>query len=191
MSAFRNNQVQLAWFGGLSGVQARRLVPGSEAIAQVYKDQFFKSYIIANTRTGLKNSKNLTQDIAGKTFTYGSKGSTSGRLMPAFFIQQQLGQKPAELFSKTGFSGDHSRTIALVQAGAFDLGAVNYKVWENEVKAGKIDASKVRGIWETPTYPDYQWTVRGDVDKRYGEGTADKIRYACENLHNKKSPGKL
>src|SRR5690554_502107 len=27
VSAFRNNQVQLAWFGGLSGVQARRLVP--------------------------------------------------------------------------------------------------------------------------------------------------------------------
>ncbi|MFQ3176868.1 MAG: phosphonate transport system substrate-binding protein, partial [Psychromonas sp.] len=32
ITAFRNNQVQLAWFGGLSGVQARGLVPGSEAI---------------------------------------------------------------------------------------------------------------------------------------------------------------
>ena len=41
VTAFRNNQVQLAWFGGLSGVQARRLVPNSQAIAQGYEDQFF------------------------------------------------------------------------------------------------------------------------------------------------------
>ena len=43
VSAFRNNQVQLAWFGGLSGVQARRLVPGSEAIAQGVEDQAFQT----------------------------------------------------------------------------------------------------------------------------------------------------
>ena len=50
ITAFRNDQVQLAWFGGLSGVQARELVEGSEAIAQGYEDQFFKTYIIANSR---------------------------------------------------------------------------------------------------------------------------------------------
>ena len=31
VTAFRNDQVQLAWFGGLSGVRARLLVDGSEA----------------------------------------------------------------------------------------------------------------------------------------------------------------
>ena len=41
VTAFRNNQVQLAWFGGLSGVQARRLVPGSQAIAQGYRRPVF------------------------------------------------------------------------------------------------------------------------------------------------------
>ena len=38
VTAFRNNQVQLAWFGGLSGVRARNLVAGSEAIAQGFED---------------------------------------------------------------------------------------------------------------------------------------------------------
>jgi phosphonate transport system substrate-binding protein len=41
VTAFRNNQVQLAWFGGLSGVQARLLVPDSEALAQGVEDQHF------------------------------------------------------------------------------------------------------------------------------------------------------
>jgi len=82
VTAFRNNQVQLAWLGGLSGVQARRLVPGSEAIAQGYEDQFFKTYLIAHRSSGLIASAEFPSGIVGKSFTFGAKGSTSGRLMP-------------------------------------------------------------------------------------------------------------
>jgi phosphonate transport system substrate-binding protein len=163
VTAFRNNQVQLAWFGGLSGVQARRLVPGSQAIAQGFEDPFFKTYLIAHSSSGLENSADFPAAIAGKTFTFGSKGSTSGRLMPEYHIRQQFKDTPQNIFSKVGFSGDHSRTIALVQSGAYQVGAVNYKVWAKELAAGKIDPTKVKIIWETPPYPDYQWTVRGDV----------------------------
>ena len=50
VTAFTNNQVQLAWFGGFTGVQARRQVPGSDAIAQGAEDVAFKSFMIANSR---------------------------------------------------------------------------------------------------------------------------------------------
>ena len=168
VTAFRNNQVQLAWFGGLSGVQARRLVPGSQAIAQGTEDPFFTSYIIAHSSAGLEPNDNFPTGIAGKTFTFGSKGSTSGRLMPEYFISENLRDTPDKLFSKVGYSGDHSRTIALVQSGAYQLGAVNYKVWDKALAAGKIDRDKVKVIWRTPSYPDYQWTVRGDVNDSWG-----------------------
>ena len=168
VTAFRNNQVQLAWFGGLSGVQARRLVPGSQAIAQGTEDPFFTSYIIAHSSAGLEPSDNFPAGIAGKTFTFGSKGSTSGRLMPEYFISENLRDTPDKLFSKVGYSGDHSRTIALVQSGAYQLGAVNYKVWDKALAASKIDRDKVKVIWRTPSYPDYQWTVRGDVNDSWG-----------------------
>lgn len=185
ITAFRNDQVQLAWFGGLSGVQARELVEGSEAIAQGYEDQFFKSYIIANASTGLNVSDEFPQGIAGKTFTFGSKGSTSGRLMPEFYVREHTGKSPEEVFSRVGFSGDHSRTIALVQSGAFEVGAVNYSVWDTELKSGKVDPSKVKVLWTTPTYPDYQWTIRGDVNARYGEGFKAKVTEALLNMKDK------
>lgn len=178
VTAFRNNQVQLAWFGGLSGVQARRLVPGSQAIAQGYEDQFFKTYLIAHSSSELKSSKEFPLDIAGKTFTFGSKGSTSGRLMPEFHIRENLNKAPQEIFAKVGFSGDHSRTIALVQSGAYQVGAVNFKVWDKELAAGKIDSTKVRVIWETPTYPDYQWTVRNDVTPVWGADFQQRLTTA-------------
>jgi phosphonate transport system substrate-binding protein len=184
VTAFRNNQVQLAWFGGLSGVRARALVPGSQAIAQGKEDEAFVTYFIAHTSTGLKESKEFPKGIAGKTFSFGSKGSTSGRLMPEYYIREAFGKAPDQVFDRVGFSGDHSRTIAVVQSGAYQVGALNFQVWERELKEGKIDTDKVRVIWRTPTYPDYQWTIRGDVDKRFGKGFSDKVKNALLSMND-------
>jgi phosphonate transport system substrate-binding protein len=182
VTAFRNDQVQLAWFGGLSGVRARLLVDGSEAIAQGVEDPNFQTYFIAHASTGLQPSESFPAGIAGKVFTFGSKGSTSGRLMPEFYIRQHFGKTPEQAFDKVGFSGNHSKTIALVQSGAYQVGAVNYKVWERELKDGKIDPAKVSVIWKTPTYPDYQWSIRGDVDARWGDGFKEKVKAALLNM---------
>lgn len=182
VTAFKNDQVQMAWFGGLSGLQARLAVPGSQAIVQGEEDKQFTTYFIANAKTGLKEGAELPKSIAGKTFTFGAKDSTSGRLMPEYFIRQVFGKSPEEVFARVGFSGDHSKTIALVQSGAYDIGAVNYTVWNLDLKEGKIDPSKVTIFWKTPTYQDYQFTVRGDVDKEYGAGFTAKLTKALVDL---------
>ncbi|PCM46403.1 putative selenate ABC transporter substrate-binding protein [Marinobacter sp. ANT_B65] len=185
VSAFRNNQVQLAWFGGLSGVQARRLVKGSEAIAQGVEDEAFETYFIANTNTGIEPAaefSDLEDQLKGKTFTFGSKGSTSGRLMPEFYIRDTFGGKPEEFFGRVGFSGNHTRTLRLVEAGTYDIGALNFQVWEKELGDGNIDTDAVQVIWKTPAYPDYQWTIRGDVNERFGENFKQRVKEALLNL---------
>ena len=182
VQAFKNNEVQLAWFGGLSGVQARIAVPESVAVAQGAEDPDFISYFIANTSTGLSFSEEFPKAIKDKTFTFGSKGSTSGRLMPEYFIREAYGMAPREVFKRVGFSGDHSKTLALVQAGSYEVGAMNFKVWQKEVDAGKVDPNKVQVIWRTPPYPDYNWTIRGDVEKTYGKGFINKVQQALINI---------
>ena len=182
VTAFRNNQVQLAWFGGLSGVRARALVSGSTAIAQGVEDPEFQTYFIAHSSTELKKSSNFPIMIAGKTFTFGSKGSTSGRLMPEFYIRKNFSNSPNKVFSRVGYSGNHSRTISLVESGAFQIGATNFQVWKKDLAAGKIDTSKVAVIWETPSYPDYNWSIRGDVDKNFGSGLTERVKTALLNL---------
>lgn len=188
VTAFVNDQVQLAWFGGLTGVQAKLKVPGSEALAQGIDDPNFKSYFIAHSSAGVDKSAAFPAGLAGKTFTFGSRSSTSGRLMPEFYIRENTKKTPDQFFSRIGFSGDHSQTIALVQSGAYEAGAVSYLVWESELKAGKIDAAKVKVVWESPTYPDYHWVIRGDVDKTFGAGFKEKLRAALTGL---KEPGIL
>ncbi len=178
VSVFRSDQVQLAWFGGLTGVRARQLVPGASAVAQGVEDTAFRSYIIAHASTGLQRGEELPEALRGMSLTFGSKSSTSGRLMPEYFLRQHYGEAPDEMFERVGFSGNHSRTIALVQSGAYQLGALNFQVWDAELAAGNIDTSQVRVIWESPAYPDYQWTARGDLDSRWGEGFSQRLTEA-------------
>ncbi len=186
VTAFVNGQVQLAWFGGVTGVQARAALPGARAIAQGAEDVQFRSYMIANASAGLKPSPELPRGIAGKTFSFGARTSTSGRVMPEYFLRQAFGGKsPEEIFSRVGFSGDHSRTIQVVQSGAYDLGVLDYSVWDLDRKAGKIDDAKVSVVWESPPFPDYHWTLRGDVDAIYGAGFSEKLAAAVIGITDK------
>ena len=182
VAAFKNDEVQLAWFGGLSGVKARRSVPGSVAIAQGVEDTKFVTYFIANTVTGLSETGDFPAGIKGKSFTFGSKGSTSGRLMPEFYTRQHFKAPPLAVFGRVGFSGDHSKTLALVQSGSYQVGALNFKVWHTELEAGRVDTSKVRIIWRTPSYVDYNWTIRGDVESKYGKGFIERVQAALVGM---------
>jgi phosphonate transport system substrate-binding protein len=177
VTAFTNNQVQFAWFGGFTGVQAVRAVPNSQTLAQGAEDAAFTSVMIANTATGLQPSKDLPKAIAGRTFTFGARASTSGRVFPEHFIRLAFpGKSPEEIFNRVGFSGDHSRTVQLVQTGAFEVGILDSIVWKTEVKAGTVDPKLVSVIWESPPFPDYHWVARGDLDKVYGAGFTQKIQ---------------
>jgi phosphonate transport system substrate-binding protein len=179
VQAFKNGDIQLAWFGGLTGVQARAAVEGSHAIAQGKVDPAYKSYFIAHKDSGLEPSESFPMGLAGKSFTFGSERSTSGRLMPEHFILQNTGKSPAEfLGSEMSFSGSHDTTAKLVQAGTFEAGALSYKTYDKMVAAGSIDPEVCRIIWTTPTYPDYNWTAHPSLDQTFGVGTMDRLQRA-------------
>ena len=174
---FKNGDVQLAWFGGLTGVQARQAVPGAEAIAQGESDPQFYSYFIAHKDTGLELSEDFPADIGKHTFTFGSESSTSGRLMPEFYLRENTGQAPADYFENpVGFSGSHDKTVELVESGQYAIGAVNYSVYDRRVDEGKTDPDVARVIWKTPFYADYNWTLRPDIDAAYGGGFSERLR---------------
>ncbi len=174
---FKNGDVQLAWFGGLTGVQARRAVDGARAIAQGESDPQFYSYFIAHRDSGLEPSDEFPSALGSLKFTFGSESSTSGRLMPEFYIREHTGQAPADFFEHpVGFSGSHDKTVELVESGQFQAGAVNYVVYDKRVAGGDTDPEVVRAIWKTPFYADYNWTVRPDVDASFGNGFTDRLQ---------------
>lgn len=183
VTAFKVGDLELVWFGGLTGVQARLQVPGSDAIAQRESDEQFHSLFIANKKSKIKPIKDLSslKELKDHTFTFGSESSTSGRLMPQYFLKQ-AGVKLEDFKGQPGFSGDHDKTIKLVEAGTYEVGAVNEKVWEKRVKEKEVNLNNVEVIWRTPSYYDYHWVIHPDVKKNYGEDFVKKVQNAFLKL---------
>jgi phosphonate transport system substrate-binding protein len=179
VSAFRVGDLDLVWYGGLTGVQARLQVPGAEAVAQRDIDAEFHSLFIANTTTGLQPFEEPSglAALAGHTFTFGSDTSTSGRLMPQHFLEQ-AGVELSDFEGEVGFSGGHDKTIALVEAGTYDAGAVNEQVWASRVESGEVDTSKVTVLYRTPAYFDYHWVLHPSVAADFGPGFPERVREA-------------
>lgn len=179
VTAFRNGDLDLVWFGGLTGVQARLQTPGARAIVQRDIDPDFRSVFIASADSGIEPFDELEglQSLAGRRFTFGSESSTSGRLMPQHFLAE-AGVSPEDFDGEPGFSGAHDATIQLVEAGSYEAGALNEAVWDERRAAGEVDESRVIELWRTPPYPDYHWVLRPDAEERFGEGFAERVQAA-------------
>ena len=152
------DRVDLAWLGGFTFVQTRLKTGNAIPLVQREQDEKFTSKFISADA-----NVNSLQDLKGKTFAFGSVSSTSGSLMPRYFMQKD-GIVPEQFFSRVAFSGAHDATVAWVQAGKVDAGVLNASVWDKLVAAGKVDTAKVKVFATTPTYYDYNWTVRGSLD---------------------------
>ncbi len=184
---FKNGDIHLAWFGGLTGVQARQAVPGAHAIVQGVEDPNYYSYFVAHESTGLTRSEKFPAEIAKLKFTFGSTMSTSGRLMPEHFIREATGKSPDEFFEHDyGFSGSHNKTAEQVQSGAYEAGVLNYKVYESMVEDKKIDPNVCRIIWKTPYYADYNFTAHPQLETMFGEGFTARLQQALVDLDDPK-----
>jgi phosphonate transport system substrate-binding protein len=184
VSAFRRGDLDLVWFGALTGVQARLQKPGARVIAQRDIDASFQSFFIANTASGIKpiaNQKGLTA-LVGKRFTFGSESSTSGRLMPQYFLGQAGVRLSDFAGGAPGFSSSHDATIALVQSGAYQAGVVNEELWKSSLSSGRTDPKKVIVIWRTPGYANYHWLAQPNLDQRFGKGFTTRLQSTFLNL---------
>lgn len=183
VTAFRNGDLDLVFFGGLTGVQARLQVPGAKAIAQRDVDAEFHSVFIANKESGIRPIDGIEglEALAGGTFTFGSEVSTSGRLMPQFFLGK-AGVTLEDFEGEPGFSGSHDRTIELVEAGTYEAGVLNEAVWDERRRAGEVDTDRVREVFRTPPFNDYHWVMHPSVEEDLGAGFTQKAQAALLGL---------
>ena len=181
VEALANKQVDLAWFGGFTFVQAS-VRSGGKAVPLVQReeDEKFRSVFISSDPA----IKGLA-DLKGKTLSFGSQSSTSGHLMPRSFLLQ-ANIDPDKDLKRVAYSGAHDATIAAVAAGKVDAGALNISVWDKFVADKKVDTRKVFVIFTTPPYFDYNWTVHADMPAAQRE----KLTQAFLDLNKNTAEGK-
>ncbi|MFQ5989781.1 MAG: putative selenate ABC transporter substrate-binding protein [Candidatus Methylomirabilales bacterium] len=154
-------KLDVVWYGGFTSVQAVRRAGGKATrLAMRKEDAQFKSVFVTRPDTGIKN----LGDLKGKTFSFGSVSSTSGHLMPRYFLLKNGINPERDFAQKPAFSGAHDATALWVQGGKVDAGALNFLIWEKLVKTKKIGTNKVKVFWTTPPYVDYVWVARSEID---------------------------
>lgn len=172
LEMFVNKEVEMAFFGGYTFVKAHNQV---QAIPLVSRDADtkFKSVVLVRTDN---NSQNL-MDLKGARFSFGSRLSTSGHLMPRRFLHD-MNLIPETFFSAVEYSGAHDKTARWVVEGKVDAGVANAQVINNMLDDGRLDSEKVRILWRSPNYQDYVWAVQSYLNKK----TLNNIRDAFLNL---------
>ena len=153
-------KIDLAWLGGFTYVQARLRTGGAATpIVQRAEDQVFTSKFIVPTASTART----LADLKGDTFVFGAPSSTSGSLMPRYFLMQ-AGINPEKDFKTVAFSGAHDATVAFVASGRAEAGVVNSSVLDKLIEEKSPNAARVRVLATTPPFYDYNWTVRPGLD---------------------------
>jgi phosphonate transport system substrate-binding protein len=165
VEAISNDRVDIAYFGGFTYVQASARA-GVVPLVQREGDQTFHSLFITQPDSHIHS----LADLKGHTFAFGDVNSTSGHLMPAYFMRQES-VDPA-VIEKAVYTGGHDATALAVANRKIDAGAMDELVFARMTKEGKLSKSQVRVFYTTPPFFDYVWAARKGLDPAMAQAFA-------------------
>jgi phosphonate transport system substrate-binding protein len=189
VTALATGRAHVAWLGAVTTAQAMVQTRNQITVLGCRDiDKGFVSYFIANSSTGLQPVKDLAELASqaqgkGWSFTFGSRSSTSGHLMPRKFFLDQAKQPPERVFRAVAYSGSHDVVMQQVAAGAHQVGAMNYASWD---KAPADLKAKAPIIYKTPPFTNYALVARNDL----GPALIGELRKALLAMDNSTEEGR-
>ncbi len=173
IEAMRFNKVQVAWYGNKAAMEAVDRANG-EVFAQVgYADGTwgYHALLITHKDSPYKNVDDVIKNGKNINFGIGDPNSTSGFLVPTYYIFAQRNIEPRNTF-KTVRNASHGANIQAVLAKQLDVATNNTEDY-GRLEATKPElASQIRVIWKSPLIPSDPFVWRKDLDQQ----TKDKIR---------------
>lgn len=160
LQSFVNQDVHLAFFGGLTYVRAEEAA-GAEPLVLRDVDVAFRSCYV----TGADDQRLFLEDFEDSAFSFGPELSTSGHLMPRYFMQR-AGIVPEAFFRSVQHSEGHDQTALQVADSVVDIGVMNCSIYDELVEAGTISDREVRLLTKTPAYVNYVWAIQPAIDEQ-------------------------
>ena len=171
VEAVTASKVDIAYLGGFTYVQASAR-SGIAPLVQRPRDQSFHSLFITQPGSAIKSLADLT----GHSFAFGDVNSTSGHLMPSYYMR--LEHVDSSVIDRAIYTGGHDATALAVANHKVDAGAMDELVYRQMMLTGKITGKQVRVFYTTPPFFDYVWVARPGLDP----ALADKFRQAMLKL---------
>ena len=164
VEAMVSGELDLAYFGGLTYVQARQRADVHPLFTEVNPrtgTTKYRSVIIVPADSNVKN----VEDLRGKDFAFGSVSSTSGSLYPSIMLNQAGLDYRTDL-GEVVYTGGHDTTAQAVANGRVAAGGLEDRILYDLQEEGIIGKDKVRVIEESDPIEGYPWVVRDDLSDR-------------------------
>jgi len=182
IEAMRARRVDLAFFGPAAYARAFEVTNGNTDPLVIELDEhgtaFYHSVIVVRADSPFRT----LDDLRGRSFAFVDPNSTSGFVVPNYFLYQQ-GKPAAQFFGQTGFAGSHDNGARVVINGQYDSAAV---WWRNEnnssyhrmIDRNLIPRDSLRVVWTSPRIPESPWTARKDLP----QAMRDAVRQAMIDM---------
>jgi len=167
IEAMRFGKVHVAWFGNKSGMEAVDRSAG-EVFAQTSKadgTQGYYSHII--THVDNKNINKLSDIFKcdkSINFGIGDPNSTSGFLVPSYYVFAQNNIDPKKCF-KTVRNANHETNLMSVAHKQVEVAANNSEQIGRSKKKAPDAAKNIKVIWTSPLIPSDPMIYRKDMSK--------------------------
>jgi phosphonate transport system substrate-binding protein len=170
-----NGETDIALMGPWGYVLANHQA-GAQAVSTILyegKPEYF-AIMITHPKSGI----NKIEDMKGKTFAFGDKGSTSGYLIP-FHQFQKMNIDPEKFFSKV-LHTKHQAIETQVTRAELDAGADYNRNRDAMIEQGLIKAADSKIIWTSAPLPNDAVAVSADLAK--DKAFVEKLRAALESV---------
>ncbi|MDR3155099.1 MAG: phosphonate ABC transporter substrate-binding protein [Deltaproteobacteria bacterium] len=165
IEGMRFGKVQLAWYGNKSAIEAVDRADGEVFAQTVAADgsEGYYSVLIANVSSPLSSLDDMWKEAANLSFSNGDPNSTSGYLVPGYYVFAANGKDPKTAFKRT-ISGNHEANALAVAQGQVDVATCNTENLGRLEVTAPDRRKQIKVIWTSPLIPSDPLVWRKDLD---------------------------
>lgn len=194
VEAMRFKKVQVAWFGNKSAMEAVDRADGEVFAQVVFADGSvgYNSLLIVHNDSKLQSLDDLLKSPKQYTFGNGDPNSTSGFLVPSYYVFAQNGIDPTGHF-KAVRAGSHASNMLAVLNKQVDVATNNTEQWHVLETQQPDKVKDLRVIWKSPLIPSDPFVWRKDLpaqtkqklkDFVYSYGQTDEQKATLKKIYN-------
>ncbi len=164
IEAMRAKKIDVGSGGAFTYLVAHKKIGAEAIITTAQADgspNLYTSCLITSAKSSVRSIDDMLKHPQTITLAWAYPTSTSGHLVPRYFLQQH-GVMPTD-FKEVFTSTDHASTMFSVVSQKVDVAAVMNLVLKRFLIEGKIKANDIRILWTSEPIPQGPYFVRSDM----------------------------
>lgn len=167
ITAMQYGKVQLAWYGNKSAMQAVDRADGEVFVKTMDEAGIggYYSHLIVRADSPLNSAEDVLKNAATLTFGNGDPNSTSGFLVPGYYVFALNNVDPKKAFKRT-LNSNHETNALAVANGQVDVATCNSEALERLGITQPEKRAQLKVVWTSPLIPGDPLVWRKDLDPK-------------------------